>query len=81
MGIALEPEMAWTDLFQIVEKICLAKGGYFIFKIDGERETNRYTFAINIPRPLDIIIRRDCEDLENGMLYMIESLANENLEM
>lgn len=69
----------WTDLFPLIEKIVTAKGGYFIFKIDGERASNKYTFSVNMPFPVDVIIRKDTDDCEHGAYYLVEELIANRL--
>jgi len=59
------PEVThWADLLPWIESVCLAFGGYFILKIDGERAASWYTAVVNTPHPSDIVLRHDGETAE-----------------
>jgi hypothetical protein len=73
-GVTLPKTGAWTDLLPLVERVCEAKQGYFIFKIDGERQTRKYTFALNLPRPTGVVLRKDTDSIEDGLVTVVQEL-------
>jgi len=73
-GIVLQEDCEWIQLLPVLEKIAIQKKGFFLFKIDGERDRNRYSFVINLPRPLDVVVRKDTDNFEEGMRCIILEL-------
>lgn len=70
------PEVAsWTDLLPLIEKVCKAKQGYFVFKVDGERSTRKYTFVLNFPFPADFVWRKDTDSIEEGLTAIVEAFC------
>ena len=73
-GVTLPKAGAWTDLLPLVERVCEAKRGYFIFKVDGERSTRKYTFTLNLPHPTDVVLRKDTDSIEDGLASVVQEL-------
>jgi hypothetical protein len=66
----------WSDFLPLIERVCRAKKGYFIVKVDGERTKNTYTVALNLPPPADVVIRRDTDNAEEGVLFVLRALSS-----
>jgi hypothetical protein len=64
----------WIDKIGLIEKICRQYKGYFIFKIDGARNSNIYTYSINLPVPVDVVIRKDIDDIDKGVDFVLSEL-------
>jgi len=62
------------EFIQIIELVAIKNKGFFIFKIDGERENNIYTFILNISTSDDIVIRKDTDRMREGMEYFFSEL-------
>ena len=62
------------EFIQIIELVAIKNKGFFIFKIDGERENNIYTFILNISTNNDIVIRKDTDRMREGMEYFFSEL-------
>lgn len=75
-GVDLSMAQAWTDLLPLIERICETKRGYFIFKVDGERPTRKYTFTLNLPYPADVVLRRDTDSMEDGLVAIVQDLRS-----
>lgn len=73
-GVTLPKVGVWTDLLPLVERVCEAKRGYFIFKVDGERPTRKYTFTLNLPHPTDVVLRKDTDSIEEGLTAIMQEL-------
>jgi len=75
-GVTLPKAGAWMDLLPLIERVCEAKGGYFIFKIDGARPSGRYTFTVNLPYPADVVLRKDTDNFDEGFAYVVRELRS-----
>ncbi|WWG59137.1 DUF637 domain-containing protein [Pseudomonas poae] len=62
------------EFIQILELVAMKNKGFFIFKVDGERERNIYTFILNMPTSNDVIIRKDTDSIREGMEFFFSEL-------
>lgn len=67
-GVGLE------EFIQILELVAMKNKGFFIFKVDGERERNIYTFILNMSTSNDVIIRKDTDSIREGMEFFFSEL-------
>lgn len=72
--VDLPTNWLWPDLLPLLEKVVRSKGGYFVIKVDGERTSNRISFALNIPFPTDVVLRKDTDEYEDGIVFIIQEL-------
>lgn len=71
----LRPQIThWVELLPWIESVCVAYGGYFVLKIDGERKSDVYTAALNTPPPSDIILRRNGSSPEDAVTRVAADL-------
>ncbi|WP_153066125.1 MULTISPECIES: hypothetical protein [Xanthomonas] len=63
------------DEFLISMKLIASQfHGYFVIKVDGEREVGQYTFALNLIEKKGISIRRDVDYIIDGMEFIFSEL-------
>jgi hypothetical protein len=62
------------EFIQILELVAMKHKGFFIFKVDGERERNIYTFVLNMSTSNDVVIRKDTDSIREGMGYFFSEL-------
>ncbi|WP_122461062.1 hypothetical protein [Pseudomonas viridiflava] len=67
-GVGLE------EFIQILELVAMRNKGFFIFKVDGERECDIYTFILNMSTSNDVVIRKDTDSIREGMEYFFSEL-------
>ena len=67
-GVGLE------EFIQILELVAMKNKGFFIFKVDGERESNVYTFVLNMSTSNNVVIRKDTDSVREGMEYFFSEL-------
>ncbi|MDH1629111.1 hypothetical protein [Pseudomonas mosselii] len=58
------------DFLQILELVAVKNKGFFIFKVDGERGGNIYTFVLNVSATKDVVIRKDTDKIREGMEFL-----------
>lgn len=66
------------EFFQILELIAVRDKGFFLLKVDGERDGNIYTFVLNMPAK-DLVLRKDTDSLREGVVYMFAELESKNI--
>jgi hypothetical protein len=74
-GIFLPIDPTWIDYVSLIQVICNQKNGYFIFKIDGERDARKFTHTLNLPHPVDVVIRKDSDDMSDGIKHILNELC------
>lgn len=74
LGWTLNEACQIENFLTAMERICSDEGISFLFKIDGERSTKKYTYVISIPWPSSAIIRMDTDDTKEGMMHMYAEL-------
>ncbi len=74
LGWTLDEACQVENFLMAMERICSREGISFLFKIDGERLSKKYTYVISIPWPSGAIIRMDTDDKKNGMMHMYAGL-------
>lgn len=47
---------------------------FFIFKVDGERERNIYTFILSMSTSNDVVIRKNSDNIREGMEHFFSEL-------
>ena len=62
------------EFIQILELVAMKNKGFFIFKVDGERESNVYTFVLNMSTGNNVVIRKDTDSVREGMEYFFSEL-------
>ncbi|QVM93091.1 hypothetical protein JYG34_08735 [Pseudomonas entomophila] len=62
------------DFVQALELVAMKNRGFFIFKIDGERERGVYTFILNMLTGSDLVIRKDTDSISEGMEFIFSEL-------
>jgi len=62
------------EFIEILDLVAMKNKGFFIFKVDGERERNVYTFVLNISTSNDVVIRKDTDSMREGMEYFFSEL-------
>ncbi|WP_314402293.1 hypothetical protein [Stenotrophomonas rhizophila] len=62
------------EFIQILELVAMKSKGFLIFKVDGERERNIYTFVLNMSTSKDVAIRKDTDSIREGMEYFFSEL-------
>lgn len=67
-GVGLE------DFMQIMELVAVKNKGFFIFKVDGERDKYVYTFILNMSTSNGVIIRKDTDSIREGMEFVFSEL-------
>lgn len=62
------------EFVQVLEMVALKNKGFFIFKVDGERDSNVYTFILNMSAGNDVVIRKDASSISEGMVFVFSEL-------
>lgn len=62
------------EFIQILELVAIKNKGFFIFKVDGERESGIYTFILNMSISKNIVIRKDADSIREGMEFFFSEL-------
>ncbi|PMQ09316.1 hypothetical protein PseAD21_21085 [Pseudomonas sp. AD21] len=62
------------EFIQVLELVAIKNKGFFIFKVDGERECNIYTFVLNMSTSNSVVIRKDTDSVREGMEYFFSEL-------
>ncbi|MCD9571446.1 hypothetical protein [Pseudomonas protegens] len=62
------------EFLQILEMVAIKNKGFFIFKVDGERDCNVYTFVLNMSSSIDVVIRKDTDKIREGMEFIFSEL-------
>jgi len=62
------------EFVQVLELVAMKSKGFFIFKVDGERERNIYTFVLNMSKSNDLILRKDTDNIREGMEFFFSEL-------
>ncbi|WLH85025.1 hypothetical protein [Pseudomonas sp. FP2338] len=62
------------EFVQVLELVAMKNKGFFIFKVDGERERNIYTFILNMSTGNNVVIRKDTDSIREGMEYFFAEL-------
>lgn len=62
------------EFVQVLELVALKNKGFFIFKVDGERDRNIYTFVLNMSTVNDVVIRKDTDSMREGMEFFFSEL-------
>ncbi|WP_434658377.1 hypothetical protein J3P96_07960 [Pseudomonas sp. R3-56] len=57
------------EFIQILELVAMKSKGFFIFKVDGERESDIYTFVLNLSASNGPVIRKDTGSIREGMEF------------
>jgi hypothetical protein len=73
-SLSLKQGCRVEDFLYVAELIVLENKGYFIFKVDGERDRNIYTFALNMSEGNGVVLRRDTDSIYDGMEYIFSQL-------
>ena len=58
------------DFLQVLERVAVKNKGFFIFKVDGERGGNIYTFVLNVSTTKGVVIRKDACSIREGMVFL-----------
>lgn len=66
--------VGFEEFIQMLELVAMKGKGFFIFKVDGERERNIYTFILNMSTSGDVVIRKDTDSIRKGMEYFFSEL-------
>lgn len=59
---------------QVLELVAMKNKGFFIFKVDGERDRNVYTFILNASKDGGVVIRKDTDNIREGMEFIFSEL-------
>jgi hypothetical protein len=62
------------EFIQVLELVEMKNKGFFIFKEDGERERNIYAFILNMSTSNDVVIRKDTDNIREGMGFFFSAL-------
>ncbi|WP_263219782.1 hypothetical protein [Pseudomonas atacamensis] len=57
------------DFIQIMELVAKKYEGFFVFKVDGERKSDIYTFVLNASSQSNVVLRRDTDNIREGMKF------------
>jgi hypothetical protein len=77
-GFSSVDALGLEDFFQALELVAMKNKGFFLLKVDGERDRNIYTFALNMPAK-DVVLRRDTDSIREGVLYIFSELERKNI--
>jgi hypothetical protein len=73
-GLPSMNSVGLEEFIEILDLVAMKNKGFFIFKVDGERERNVYTFVLNISTSNDVVIRKDTDSMREGMEYFFSEL-------
>ena len=62
------------EFIQVLELVALKNKGFFIFKVDGERSHDIYTFVLNMSSSVGVVIRKDTDEIRVGMEFIFSEL-------
>lgn len=62
------------DFIQVLELVAKKYKGFFIFKVDGERACDIYTFVLNASTESKVVLRRDTDSIREGMEFFFSEL-------
>ncbi|NAT26441.1 hypothetical protein [Pseudomonas syringae] len=62
------------EFIQILELVAMKYKGFFIFKVDGERDRDVYTFILNMSTSNNVVIRKDTDSIREGMRFFFSEL-------
>lgn len=74
LGVTNMSSVGFEDFIQVLESVAMKNRGFFIFKVDGERERNIYTFMLNMSITRNIVIRKDTDCIRDGMKSLFSKL-------
>lgn len=67
------------EFMRILELVVTKNKGFFIFKIDGERDQNIYTFVLNMSASNGVIIRKDTDNIGEGVDFVFSELERSSI--
>ncbi|MGF6489627.1 hypothetical protein [Pseudomonas frederiksbergensis] len=73
-GLPSMNSVGLEEFIQVLELVAMKNKGFFIFKVDGERERNVYTFILNMSTSSDVVIRKDTDNIREGMEFFFSEL-------
>ena len=62
------------ELLPDLERLCAERGCCYLIKFDGERTQRRFTVVFSLPRPWDIVWRRDVDSVVEGVRALSREL-------
>lgn len=74
LGTSSMSSVGFEDFVRILELVAMKNKGFFIFKVDGERGVNIYTFVLNISSSNGVVIRKDTDKIREGMEFVFSEL-------
>lgn len=67
------------EFMQVLELVAMKHKGFFIFKVDGERDKNIYTFILNVSTSSNVVIRKDTDSIREGMEFFFYELERSGI--
>ena len=62
------------DFVQILKLAAIKNKWFSIFKVDGERGNNIYTFVLNMSSGVGVVMRKDTDEMREGMEFVFSEL-------
>ncbi|MGY2293727.1 hypothetical protein ACW9H6_28765 [Pseudomonas sp. SDO528_S397] len=73
-GLPSMGSVGLEEFVRALELVARRGKGFFIFKVDGERGCNVYTFILNMSAGNDVVIRKDTDSIREGMAFFFSEL-------
>ncbi|WP_369935199.1 hypothetical protein [Xanthomonas tesorieronis] len=81
LGLLPIDELAIDDFLWVMKSISLKYKGFFIIKIDGERGDRQYTFVLNLIEAKNISLRKDVENMLEGIEFIFSQLEDRRINI
>ncbi|MCW0436731.1 hypothetical protein [Xanthomonas sacchari] len=81
LGLPPIDELAIDDFLLVMKSISLKHRGFFIIKIDGERGVRQYTFVLNLIQAQNISLRKDVENILDGIEFIFSQMENNGIKI
>lgn len=77
LGFPSSSDIGLEDFIRSLELVVKGKG-FFLLKIDGERDEKIYTFVVNVPAS-DFVLRKDTDNIREGVVFILSELEKSEI--